>query len=176
MSNGGKSPRNAQEIQENFEKERISAAYMDEIYRSRGHEVVSRDGRQGYDLILLRCGEQEERIEEKYRYQHYDDLLIEVCQDIVSGNPGWFARTQCDYLHYIFCDPETYRPLRFYRLDWKRFRTWYIEYLKNNRHPPCIISPRGYGLTANLGIAHDLIPRTYLRTIVIPEPEEEETF
>jgi hypothetical protein len=164
MNPGGKSPQNEQrirrEVQDNFEREKIAQGYMDRFYAERGHKIKDRQGDKKRDLVLTKCKdgqEKDEQVEEKFRFMNdehggYADILIEIIQDLVSGDPGWFTETGCDSLHYVLCTNENI-PFKLYRIaPWKEFRDWWFNYLKRNKQQKAVVSAKGYGLTINLSL------------------------
>lgn len=116
MNDGGKSPRNAQEIADFFARERKAQEMMDVFYQSKGHTIVTRKGNKGWDLILQSEDGKQYCVEEKFRFcGKRSDILVEVLQDLVSGDLGWFHHVRCKYLHYVFCDDED-RPFLLWRI------------------------------------------------------------
>lgn len=171
MSSGGISLRNEQEKQKFYKQEKQAQELIDKFYLSRGHEIETRKGNKHRDLVLLRGGQQRERIEEKFRFNSFGrDLLVEVMQDLVSGDVGWFSETRCDYLHYVLCDNQNV-PYRLYRIKWRDgFPNWYCQYLMENKKAEAIISKRGWGLTVNLSCNWNEIPQElWSKVEILPE-------
>lgn len=155
------SPRNAQEVKASFAFEARMKPYMDAWYLSRGHRIVTRQGNKQYDLkLVLRGFEDEWLVEEKFRRGIYGDLLIELMQDVVTGEPGWFHHTRCQSLHYVFCNGErgAEKPALVYCLHWQPFKNWLVEWAGTTSHHNVINSRRGYGLTLNLVVPVRVIP------------------
>lgn len=100
-----------------------------------------------YDLLISG-----KRIEEKFRYANYNDFLIEIIQDILTENMGWYYTTKCDYLFYIVCDKELYS------VKWELFKEWFFNNWKYLQMES-IIAPGGYGLTINIAISWFIIPK-----------------
>jgi len=131
---------------------------MDYWYQSNGFEIISREGTRKRDLVLARDGNRI-RVEEKYRTGNYRDLLVEIEQDLVTRDPGWFYSEDMDRLSYVILDEfQRHKPEHVYWVNWPRFKDWLFHYLKDNKKQTAIISPAGYGLTLNLAIPWAAIP------------------
>lgn len=151
-------PRDHETVQQNFDRERACQPFMDADYRRRGHTILSREGTREYDAILLLKGRREERIEEKFRDTDYGDLLIEIVQDVCTGDLGWFYHTRCDFLHYAIC-PRWQQLAYYWRLDWALFKEWFCDtHLTDRRFPKAQTSVLGYGLTLNICVSPADIP------------------
>lgn len=147
-------------IAEFVELERQSQPAMDRFYRARGHRIVSRRGTKQYDVILDVFGDPNRRelVEEKYRTGHkYNDVLIELIQDVASGELGWFFHTGCDTLHYIWCGALG-QPIELQRIKWNPFKDWFLGYLGYVKKHTAIVSERGWGITLNVAVPLNVIP------------------
>lgn len=157
MRTGIQSPRNAQQVSESFGHERMMQPMADAFYTGRGHVVETRKGTQEFDLVLLTKGNRRELIEEKFRGAVWDDVLVEIVQDLASGDLGWLYHCQSDYLHYFMCPNWQYIEAM-YRIKWQPFRKWLIEEYMPNRRLKFVISRQGYGLTLNISVPLRDIP------------------
>jgi hypothetical protein len=138
--------------------EEANQSVMNDFYTSgMKWEIVNRVGDKGRDLVIKRKDRGEEKVEEKYREGDFGDFLIEVVQDLVSENRGWFYTTKADIISYIICKNKI--PTSVYFVHWKNFKDWYLTTgYKNYRRQFLIISDRGYGVTLNIGIKWKTIP------------------
>ena len=173
MNDGGRSPRNEQEILEFVEKEKAAQEHMDVFYESRGHTIFDRTGNKEWDLILTVNGPEkrrQEKIEEKFRFNSWgNDILIEIVQDLSGKNWGWFHSTGCDYLHYVFCT-ENAKPYKLHRIKWKDgFKGWYLKHLGDEKKASAVISSKGYGLTINLCVSFKDIPEKFIEAFDIED-------
>jgi len=142
-----------QEKRDFFDFERKCQKILDDYYKSRGHTVDRSKACKGFDCILDGTW----KVEEKIRDREYNDILLEIIQDMETNNPGWFNETECDYLHYVFMKGENIS--RFIRFKWDKFRNWYIQdYLTIHSQNHCVVSARGWGVTVNLSIPINDIP------------------
>lgn len=126
--------------QDFFEKERESQSLINKFYKSQGWKFDRSTAGEAYDVIIEGI-----KVEEKFRYEDYDDFLIEVIQDVNTCNMGWFYKTQSDRIFYVVKDEKLYS------INWIKFKDW----LKNNYTKLKIIgrvSIQGYGLTVNIAI------------------------
>lgn len=152
-------PLNNQEKYSFFDFERKVQLRLDEFYISRGRSPDRTQADEFHDVILDGW-----KIEEKIRGGIWPDVLIEISQDIVSGAIGWFGKTKCDYLHYVFCpDDKTPVPIILYRIKWVTFKEWFIKsYLPAHKSGKYIYSDRGWGATINIPVQISLIPETII--------------
>lgn len=166
-------PRNAQEVEDFFAREKAMQPFMDAEYLSKGHQIVTRVGTRKYDLILKVNGK-DQLIEEKYREKEYDDILVEILQDVISGGLGWYYTTGCDYLHYILC-PNWQPPTRYWRIPWQPFKTWMEEAFWKTK-PKYRTSSRGYGRSLNVCVPFSAIPAHLIRRYEIAPVVEDIPF
>lgn len=156
-----------QERRENEALERSAQQLADSWYRARGHEIVDRQGCIGWDLVL-RVNNKEFRVEEKFRSGNYGDVLVEVVQDIVTGNLGWLYHTRCVWLHYFIC--EGHVPQVLYRIHWPAFSLWFKDYVRDVKHLKWVKSTRGWGITINVAVPIADIPVEMMRKFDIELP------
>lgn len=173
MLTGGKSPRNAAEVNTFFARERRYQPIMDRHYESRGCQVLARDGKQAWDAMLC-CGTDDfiDFVEEKFRNGIFHDVLIELLQDVCSGERGWFYHTECEHLHYVFCLNDV--PQFYYRIWWPEFKRWFLEvWLPSKSFPASPVSKRGYGLTQNIAVPIADIPKDFIKRYETAEIKED---
>lgn len=146
-------------------REAEGQALLDDFYRARGYAVDRSVAGREHDLALERAGRRF-TVEEKIRSVAYDDILIELIQDVPSGNLGWFYTEEFDYLVYAVVAGGELRRVTV--IDWPRFRKWfgrvYFDRLRERRRPPALrLSLEGYGVTVNLPVPVSDIPPAYLK-------------
>jgi len=132
-------------------KEKESQEFMDLFYKSKGWTFNRESACKEYDIIIEEC-----KVEEKFRYNDYNDFLIEIIQDIISFNKGWYYETKAKKIFYIINDQKLYS------IDWDKFKNWFKLEYKNIKFRP-IISIMGWGLTINIAIKWDEIPKKYYK-------------
>ena len=156
-------PNNREQTRAYTEAERNAQRQLDMFYKNLGQPILRQPTKQ-YDLILDGF-----RVEEKIRFSNpnspnpsirngnFSDFLIEIMQDIVTNNPGWFYTTDADKLHYILCQYSM--PKILYVIEWDSFKKWFLDdYLHQNLIGKYVISIKGYGLTLNISVPISEVP------------------
>ena len=95
---------------------------MDRFYISKGWEFNRDSACKGWDLIL-----NDTKIEEKFIYNDCGNILIEILQDVISFNRGWYYYTTADRVFFIV----THREL--YSVNWPIFKEWLIDEMKKGK-------------------------------------------
>ena len=109
------------------------------------------------------------KIEEKARTGIWEDLLIEIVEDLKTGDLGWFYQTKADKIVYAFYEDEKQeKPHSVYALSVEKMKNYFFENSKNLIRKSNI-SPRGYGLTLNIFLPLNLAIKIY------PKAEDELT-
>lgn len=151
-------------ISEFVDFEHDAQPLLDEFYRQRGYIVDRSKACKLFDVILTR-GERSVKVEEKIRSHDYGDILLELVQDVDSGNPGWVSKTRCDYLVYAVVTGG--QLLKVFVLTWMPFKNWLItEYFPGSSGKQATQyrwSARGYGVTLNAAIPITNIPPSYIQ-------------
>lgn len=147
---------------------------LDAFYRARGYVVDRSVAGREFDLALERDGTHF-LVEEKIRSAAYSDVLLELIQDVPSGNRGWFYTEEFDYLVYAVVSGRALRRVTI--IDWPRFRKWlgrvYFDRLREQRRRPSLrVSLEGYGVTVNMVVPMDDIPVAYLKVFAADELTE----
>ena len=92
------------------------------------------------------------RVEEKYNFtdRTYDQLIVELLQDVKTGDLGWFYHVDCERLMWMYC-PETRAdpPRIIYSIKWQQFKPHVLSLIESDGWHRCNICPKGYGLTLN---------------------------
>jgi len=139
---------------------------IDTIYKKLGYIVDRSQNCKSFDL-KLDDGFMIETYEEKFRSKNtekYNDFGIEIIQDIVSNNLGWFYTTKASYIIQIHQDETDNNCL--YIINWSMFKCWFKE---NYRQVNTILREckTGFGFTLNIYIKWEEIPVTIYDKIEI---------
>ena len=153
-------------IEKDVEFEERMNVYMEKLYRLCGYGIIWNGDKQK-DVTLIVDGEKQ-LVEHKYRRcpkTIWDDILVEIMQDMVSHNLGWIYVCGADSLHYVICPGEKNNEYisYYYDIDMRKFKAWLGEWLKINRYPKYITSLEGYGVTLNLAVPLDEIPEALIK-------------
>jgi len=128
-----------------FEKEKHDNFFIP-YYKKKGYKIIEDwvGKNSPYDVKIEKDGRLI-KIEEKARSQIYDDLLVEVMQDLESGKLGWFYNTTADLLLYGMWGNKI-EPEMMYVVNMQKLRKLVMnEFLKFEDK----ISVKGYGITFN---------------------------
>jgi len=158
------------ETQEYFNLENKMNKFMGKFYENSGCFCDWTVSDKEKDVLLI-YKEKKIKVELKYRFNEFPDILIELIQDISTNNPGWFYECQADRLHYVICVDE--KPEYFYDIKYKKFKSWLPEYFKKRYTGKYIISTKGYGTTLNIPIPIESIPNTFFKKNHIPKESHE---
>lgn len=131
---------------------------LDQYYKYRGFNIERRPTKE-YDCKLNSV-----TVEEKIRTSVYQDILIEILQDLVKHTLGWFYTTNADYLYYAMCMNGDISEL--HMIQWPQFKHWCLSkyWPDKGMHGKYLISPKGIGLTLNLKIPIKHIPEELMGT------------
>lgn len=154
--------------------ERRMQEQMNAFYKSKGFTIDRSQANTEFDVILDYGANDQKRdsyVEEKFRHFNrlenvYDDQLIEIVQDIKTGNLGWYYTTRADSIFYIICVAN--KPRYMYKLNLLEFKNWFISWLENQGYVRCAISTKGWGITLNIIVPNkEIIPGLDLKRIEI---------
>ncbi len=148
-----------EEFAANQDGEAIAQAHLDRYWQSRGVTVDRTKACKSFDAIYG-WHQRQRTAEEKFRNiaRTENDILLEIVQDLVKPDYGWFVKTPADRLFYVLCD-ERWHPLIIYSLEWAKFRTWYLkEYLPKHKSGNYVVSTKGFGLMINFVLKLKDIP------------------
>ena len=139
---------------------------IDIIYKKLGYSLDRSKNCKSFDLTLD-DGFMIETYEEKFRTKNtekYSDFGIEIIQDVVSNNLGWFYTTKADYIIQIHQDETENKCL--YIIKWSMFKIWFKENYKevNTILRDC---KTGFGFTLNIYIKWKEIPSNIFKKIEI---------
>ena len=134
---------------------------MDRLYKFHEYEIIWNGDRQK-DVTLIIDGEKK-LIEHKYRYfpdKIWNDILVEIVQDIPSNEKGWIYECQADILTYIICQGDKMDEYitHYYDIQFKEFREWLWGWISIKRNLQYRTSFSGYGVTLNLAVPLKDIP------------------
>ena len=121
-------------------------------------------GKYSWDVKLeVRVGEYI-TVDEKVRTKNYDDFLLEIIQDMKTGNLGWLFGDK-DYVFYAsWDDMDKYEPISFYIINMFKLK----EYLCNlDGSLNTFISKKGWGTTWNLKIDWKILLDTQIAQKII---------
>lgn len=141
---------------ETFEWERNMQPFMDDFYRRNlGEPDRSKSCRQ-FDVIV-----NGKRYEEKFLFSHpYKKMLVEIVQDIVTADLGWFYHVRADYLMWVHCPPDRKSPPIDVRpIKWSELKREVIETLMSNKWQQFQVCSDHYGTTLNLPIEWEVLIR-----------------
>ena len=77
------------------EEERKSQIIVNPLYERMGWTYNRAESCIEFDLQVNNV-----YVEEKFRYNDYNDFLIEILQDVISFNPGWYYKTKAKRIFY----------------------------------------------------------------------------
>ena len=133
--------------------------YMEKHYALCGYRI-SWESDKEKDLILY-AENYSIKVEHKYRNLSsdyiYDDILIELVQDICTKDWGWLYISRADKLHYIICINK--KPNYFYSINLNPFKKWFFDWITKIDNPKFIFSNRGWGSTINIAVKIKDIPK-----------------
>lgn len=134
-----------------FDLERRMQPVMDAEYTKRGY-TICRDGAcKKYDVILTK-GDRAITVEEKFLqvYKPYDQMLVEIIQDMKSGGLGWMYYCEADFLIWVYGEnEEPYGILEYWIIRWNRLKEYLLKSFDTNGWRSLSIVPENYGITVN---------------------------
>ena len=138
--------------------------YMKAYYVMCGYEYDFRGDKQK-DVILYSDNEKI-LVEHKFRKVEYNDILVEIVQDLKTNASGWLYECEADDLHYVICKEAegNMRPIYFYDIKFKLFRNWLFEWLMQNKGH-YRTSNKGWGITLNLAVPIKTIPNDLIKKL-----------
>lgn len=131
---------------------------IDTIYQKLGYNIDRSKACKSFDLTLD-DGFMIQTYEEKFRSKNtekYKDFGIEILQDVVSNNLGWFYTTSAEYIVQIHQDEDINNCM--YIVNWTMFKNWFkLNYEKiQTQLQQC---KNGFGYTLNIYIKWQDIPQ-----------------
>jgi hypothetical protein len=126
-----------------FRFSRLKQKFFDAYYKKKGwpYRRIQGSENRRYNCLVEINGKKW-KFEEKSRTADYDDFLVEIKQDIKTGDPGWLYYCEADYI--LYSTPKSFYAIRLSRLR---------EFVKKNgANYPIKISKKGWGETMNIAI------------------------
>lgn len=140
------------EKQEFIKFERKIQRQLDDWYKSKGWMPDRTVSCRHFDLTLNGT-----TVEEKIRQEIHSDILVEIIQDMVTNDPGWFYVSDAKLLHYVFAMDSNLEKLLCLNLP--EFKKWLKnDWWHNHLSGSYKISTKGWGLTLNLVVPINYIP------------------
>ena len=149
-------------VTENFVFENRMNTYMEQYYTSKNWEYNWGESDKTRD-VELKLGDRTWSAELKYRTVDYQDIIIELIQDVTTNDPGWYYHCEADQLHYIVSSNN--KPQYFWNITWSKFKDWFTEYLTEHKRGTYIMAPGGYGLSLNIAINPEQLDKEWSRKI-----------
>lgn len=129
-----------------------ASPFLDNLYIRLGGQIIQRAPDYKFDDWdkVVKFTHITYKIEEKARIGTYEDVLIEIMEDVKTGDLGWFYQTKADRLIYcLFYTEEDAEPYVVYAFKIEVLKNYLFEHAKELFR--CSnISPKGYGLTLNV--------------------------
>ena len=146
--------------------ESIQQKKINTIYENLGYVVDRSKNCKDFDLTLDN-GFMVETYEEKFRAENterYKDFGVEILQDILTKNLGWFYTTKADYIIQVHQDEQKNNCVYF--VKWSMFKTWFQHNYKsvNTDLKQC---KTGFGFTLNIYIKWEQLPKHIYERIEI---------
>lgn len=112
-------------MRETFRGEHIGQAFADtHIYPALSYTVVSRaTADRTHDVDLLSADGTPFQAEEKFMRTHHGKILVEVVQDIESGDRGWYYDVTATRLNLFYCTTD-WAPHTLVECYWPGLRRW----------------------------------------------------
>ena len=159
-------PNNRKETNNFIAFESSIQAKLDEVYKDLGYIPIRDNPNKMFDLQLKIEGRFYKTEEKIRQISTYDDFLVGIVQDLVSGGPGWFTTTGCDCLSYVLCKNSLIQLI--YLVQWQRFKDWFVvTHLPAHKKGSYIYSGRGYGATINIPVLWSDIPSSLYKQIIV---------
>ncbi len=135
--------------------EKLYRKELDRIYKTMGVSVERIYGKDNekYD-VMLRIDDAVYTVEEKGLRYYYPDAPIELIQDVISCNLGWYYKTKARFIIFIYYDDIL--PVVLYSLNFPKLKIGIKECFGNNK-VKLKSALKGYGITVNM-----CIPWVYL--------------
>lgn len=157
-----------QEYIDNVAFEKLVQPQMDEWYSRYGWAADRSGADWRSDLIISGHGGRRIVVEEKYSRSASGNItsnfLVEILQDIHTGELGWYYHVQADIVASIYCSShivKKYYPAVIKLVWWPEFKVWYEdEWLRKlaNKYDSTRIVTSGRGITLVDLVPYYLIP------------------
>lgn len=108
------------------------------------------------DLILITEKGTRFMAEEKWRTSIYSDFLIELIQDVHTGNLGWFYKCRSKRIIYGMTSKFNYEaesPLVVFSVDMETLKRELHKLMQDGLNYRIVESKKGWGLSVNIAIS-----------------------
>jgi hypothetical protein len=149
-------------LNEEFDLEKKARKFLTEFYKEKGAYEIIEAPYQPFDDWdrTVKFKNITYKIEEKARIGIWDDILIELLEDVTTGDLGWYYQTKADKLIYcMFLDRDKEIPSRVYSIALLDIKKYISENSSVFEHPK--LSYKGYGLTLNIFVPLDIAQQIY---------------
>jgi len=140
-----------------------ASPFLDMLYTSRGGEVIKEAPNMKFDDWdkLVKFEYLTYKIEEKSFNSLWDGLLVELIEDLKTGDLGWFYQTRADKIIYaFFINEEAKIPHSVYEVSVPTMRNYVNENIKE-LIKKAKICDKGYGTTLFVVIPLEIGNRIY---------------
>ncbi len=145
--------------------EKKTSVFLDMFYVSLGGEIVKEAPPVVFDDWdkVVKFAHITYKIEEKSFNTIWDGLLVELVEDLTTGDLGWYYQTKADKIIYSFFENETKQePSTIYVLAVPEMKKYVMENIKQ-LISKAKISDKGYGKTLFVVIPLEVGKRIYLK-------------
>jgi hypothetical protein len=138
------------ELNEFFDFERLYQNELDRIYAEKGYKCQRIVGikNKEYDCVLIKNG-QEYHVEEKGERYLFPNAPIEIVQDVLSCNLGWYYNTRASHVLFIYYDEII--PSIVYLIKMGPLRKNLNAIIRDNQRS-LKFALKGFGITVNICI------------------------
>ena len=129
-----------------------ASVFMDSFYKEKGAiSIIPHPDRKFDDWDkVVKFPNITYKIEEKARIGDYNDILVEVLEDLKTGDLGWIYQTKADIIIYVVYQKEgDEKPKRIYKIIVTRIKEYLIDHARE-LFQNSNVAPLGYGLTLNI--------------------------
>lgn len=128
-----------------FEKQKHTEFFLP-YYKKKGWVILQDNLGKSTDWdVYLETPEGKFTIDEKARSKDYNDFLVEIVQDLKSGNKGWLFKDK-NYYFYASWETKEINPTSFYCIDANKLQEFVVKNWKVLL-PTMQISEKGWGIT-----------------------------
>ena len=138
--------------------------------------ITDKAGQERKGDVEIRRGNGIMLVDEKAYAKPWDGCLVELIQDMLTGDLGWFYKlTEATHLICGYYDGDGDAPKIVYIIDWKRLRrqciAWWRE--KKEEYRRLMFSDGGWGVTAFIVIPWEILLRENMAYVLWPKRELE---
>ena len=139
-------------------------------YQKQGIEVLEDKigrGKYDWDVKLKLSDGRIITVDEKVRTREWGDFLVEIIQDLKTGNIGWLYKKKDFYFYASWDNEDNIEPSSFYIIDAHRL----VDFIVDNwdKLQKQKISKKGYGVTLNVVVLWEDLKHLGISRLSIPE-------